>query len=327
MYPGAAEICGDGIDQDCSGADLPCTCSDDADGDGHVSYTCGGDDCCDSGGEGTDFFGGHGTVGCSPTNAAGIFPGAAEPCDGVDHTCDGWPALCSVYGGLRPRAPKALRQNAVMPRPSFPTARQGIQVPRLPMREPGVSLNNVYGAPERIWVLAVQGQDHLQSTANSGRGDIEVCEVANTDTPAAGALLKECSPTSGSGKWTTQVSDLQHPNYGHEAVLYGQNPDTTDTSVSCLFNFLGVQDQDVGGAPAPWNAACTRFPIYTNTKAAPGNTDYTKVLGDSNEKQSSSTSPSMVRAYYQMVRMNAYIFVLGGHNGTAATGSVERHEQ
>ena len=53
----------------------------------------------------------------------------------------------------------------------------------------------------------------------------------------------------------------------------------------------------------------------------------TKVLGDSNEKQSNSTSPDTTRAYYQLVRMNAYIFVIGGHTGIAPTGSVERHEQ
>ncbi|MCA9773127.1 MAG: putative metal-binding motif-containing protein, partial [Myxococcales bacterium] len=43
-YPGAPEIAGDGIDQDCDGADLPCGATPDADGDGHRSPEAGGDD-------------------------------------------------------------------------------------------------------------------------------------------------------------------------------------------------------------------------------------------------------------------------------------------
>ena len=45
---------------------LPCS---DADGDGHASDSCGGDDCDDS--------------------EASVYPGAADPCDGVDQNCDG----------------------------------------------------------------------------------------------------------------------------------------------------------------------------------------------------------------------------------------------
>ena len=36
IFPGALEICGDGVDQDCNGADEPCTGDDnDNDGDGY----------------------------------------------------------------------------------------------------------------------------------------------------------------------------------------------------------------------------------------------------------------------------------------------------
>ncbi len=69
IHPGATEVCGDGIDQDCNGTDLSCDCAD-ADSDGHQDAACGGDDCDD-------------------TNAD-IHPGATEVCsDGVDNDCNG----------------------------------------------------------------------------------------------------------------------------------------------------------------------------------------------------------------------------------------------
>ncbi|PLX93588.1 MAG: hypothetical protein C0619_04260 [Desulfuromonas sp.] len=76
LNPGAEDICGDGIDQDCSGADAVCTpteptCTDN-DGD---NYATEGGEC--------------GPVDCNDDNPA-INPASAERCeDGIDNNCDG----------------------------------------------------------------------------------------------------------------------------------------------------------------------------------------------------------------------------------------------
>ena len=79
INPGALEVCGDAVDQDCSGADLPCipTADTDDDGDGFCE-DANGDGICTDGARVRD---------CDDTNAA-IHPDAAEICDGIDNNCD-----------------------------------------------------------------------------------------------------------------------------------------------------------------------------------------------------------------------------------------------
>ncbi len=118
VNPGAAEVCGDGIDNDCDGVDDVCTV--DADGDGYddtvdcddsdasvnpgaaevcgdgIDNDCDGvDDVCtvDADGDGYDD-----TVDCDDSDAS-VNPGAAEICeDGIDNDCDGVDDTCSVGG-------------------------------------------------------------------------------------------------------------------------------------------------------------------------------------------------------------------------------------
>ncbi len=72
IHPGAVEICGDGVDQDCSGDDLSC---DDVDNDSD-GYTENQGDCDDG--------------------DSGINPGVAETCgDGIDQDCSGADLVCS----------------------------------------------------------------------------------------------------------------------------------------------------------------------------------------------------------------------------------------
>jgi hypothetical protein len=71
---GRSERCGNGIDEDCDGADLPCPVGDE-DGDGFADFGQGGDDCDDA----------------DPN----VYPGAAELCgDGVDQDCQGGDRGC-----------------------------------------------------------------------------------------------------------------------------------------------------------------------------------------------------------------------------------------
>ena len=82
VYPGAEEICGDGIDQDCNGADLTCAEDIDKDGDG---YTENQGDCDD--------------------NSATVYLSATEICgDGIDQDCSGADLTCSEDEGMSKEA-------------------------------------------------------------------------------------------------------------------------------------------------------------------------------------------------------------------------------
>ncbi|MDW7773917.1 MAG: MopE-related protein [Desulfobulbaceae bacterium] len=82
VYPGAEEICGDGIDQDCDGFDAQCeTVCTDNDGDG---FAVEGGDC--------------GPVDCNDADDS-AYPGAVEICgDNIDQNCDGADLPCTGEG-------------------------------------------------------------------------------------------------------------------------------------------------------------------------------------------------------------------------------------
>jgi hypothetical protein len=90
VNPGATEVCGDDIDQDCANGDLACpeNCID-ADGDGYGA--AGSTDCVDEDGNVLA------EVDCADDNAA-INVTATEVCDGVDNNCNDETDECGPEG-------------------------------------------------------------------------------------------------------------------------------------------------------------------------------------------------------------------------------------
>jgi hypothetical protein len=103
IYPGATEVCGDGIDQDCSGSDLACAPTDnDNDGISDANDLCpntpagqsvNANGCADSQIDGdSDTY--TNDLDCNDNNAT-INPGATDVCgDTIDQDCSGADAVC-----------------------------------------------------------------------------------------------------------------------------------------------------------------------------------------------------------------------------------------
>lgn len=172
------------------------------------------------------------------------------------------------------------------------------------------TIANVVGA-EPVQVVAVMGDDGFAASNNQGRDDFEACAV-NAVTGRLG-----CGAT-----WTVQAQKDQKFNFGADAVLY----------FSFLYPFYGIGNETVGGTTTAIqfiNSAIGRFRLFNLSTIING-----QIL---ESQQSASTSYVVKRAYYQMTRLLAYVYVVGGwaeahtENGVAVpagpTGLVERHVQ
>jgi hypothetical protein len=175
----------------------------------------------------------------------------------------------------------------------------------------GVIANVVSAEP--VYVIAVMGDDAFAATNNAGRSDFEACGVDAT----TGHL------TCGT-HWVVQTNSAPAGNatFGEDAVLY----------FSYLYPFAAVARETSGNpgtAIQHLNAAIGRFPLLDLVLATAD-----QVLSTF---QSASTSFLVKRAYYQMNRLLAYVYVIGGYaeahteGGVAVpagpTRLVERHQQ
>ncbi|MDD5310055.1 MAG: putative metal-binding motif-containing protein, partial [Deltaproteobacteria bacterium] len=326
IHPGATEICGDGIDQDCdqgcTGTDLPCACTDDLDNDGHISVECGGDDCCDDGTEAS--------MGCDATTAPDIHPGAVDICDnGIDENCDGIDPACTCADDLDGDGHISIECGGddccdVGTDTSLgcnDTTAPGINPDEFDHCGNGIDENcdgfdplcsppapPVNRVPhdligdEPVYVLAVYGDDALDLAGNTGRDDLEACLVdATTGRLACGA------------KWVVQSKNAPHATYAMDALLY----------YSFIFGFNGVDSETVtaGGSSRTLVSANAihRFELLDPDVVV----DNDIVSG----AQSANNNFAVLRGYYPLLRLMSYIYVVGGWTDEGPTNEVERHQQ
>jgi hypothetical protein len=160
---------------------------------------------------------------------------------------------------------------------------------------------------EPVYIVAALGDDAFSAANNTGRKDLESCPVDMT----TGHLASDCGVAGGT-TWVVQTNDDPQNTFGHDAVLY----------FSFLYPFYGVQSETLGAAGSTIQivgSAIARFPVFDLAKAVAA-----QVL---DKFQSASTSFVVQRSYYQMTRLLAYVYVVGGFTAAGPTASVERHQQ
>lgn len=171
---------------------------------------------------------------------------------------------------------------------------------------------------EPVYIVAALGDDAFSTTGNTGRSDFESCAVDM----ATGHLAADCGVTSGT-TWVVQSSDDPQASYGHDALLY----------FSFLYPFYGVKSETVGAMASTIQlvgSAIARFPVVGDLASVAAG----QVLQNF---QSASTSFIVRRSYYQMTRLLAYVYVIGGFAEARTENSVsmpagpttlvERHQQ
>ena len=147
--------------------------------------------------------------------------------------------------------------------------------------------------PEPILLFALAGDDVWSGSMNSGLQSIEAALVTSPD----GVL----------DVWHLQTNELVmgRRTYAHDGVL-------VDDFLYCL---PGVDQEAIAGEPAPLISNTSRFPIDVLA------TDLDLVISGS--YMASNAAWTTARSYYDIVRVNGYVYAMGGNDGTGPIASVE----
>jgi hypothetical protein len=146
-----------------------------------------------------------------------------------------------------------------------------------------------------LYLLACQGDDAFEGDRNEGTTSLELTSVLSDS-----GELEE---------WFMQ--DVETPpsqaNHGHDGVLYD----------GYLILFPGVRRERLGEPPDPSASTATRF-VFD------GDASPSEILSD---RQSASASMRVPRAYYDLLRLGSFLYVIGGNDGSGAVGVIERSHQ
>ncbi len=142
-------------------------------------------------------------------------------------------------------------------------------------------------------VFVDDGDDQHDGNGNDGLNDMEVCKLL--------------SPDGDNEAWATQTDEMPggRNTHGHDALLY----------FNFMFVFAAVNTETPGSYPIVQTSAASRFEFHE---------DAAEMIDVLQSFQSTSTTISTPRAYYELVRVNGYDWALGGDDGSGPVTSIDR---
>jgi hypothetical protein len=161
-----------------------------------------------------------------------------------------------------------------------------------PSSDPGEGPFATGGEVGDLMLIAVWGDDEYEDKGNSGLKDVEVVRIIKEN----GAI----------DSWQVQNSKVSQGGHGGDSLLY----------FNALFDFGGVKTETLTAGPVFTGAASQRAPYDESA------TDDQDII--LNFTAAAATLKNS-RAYYQAVRLNGYIFIIGGYGTLSGLTSTIEH--